>query len=235
MKTPPPSLPVRAPAGKIAPPLGPGIPSSSGADFLTTKLDIAVQWAQSNSLWPMPFGTACCAIEFMSVVSSHYDLARFGAEVVRFSPRQSDLLIVAGTVVDKLAPVLKKIYDQMPEPKWVISMGVCASTGGFYRAYHVVQGIDEIVPVDVYVAGCPPTPENLIHGIIELQKKIQSGELARHRESKTFVPIRVGEDPRPSIPAYSQAPMAHLQGQHGFPEMGESAEAESRKAKGGPK
>jgi len=226
MKTPPPSLPVRAPAGKIEPPLGPGIPSSSGADFLTTKLDVAVQWAQSNSLWPMPFGTACCAIEFMSTVSSHYDLARFGAEVVRFSPRQADLLIVAGTVVDKLAPVLKKIYDQMAEPKWVISMGVCASTGGFYRAYHVVQGIDEIVPVDVYVAGCPPTPENLIHGIIELQKKIQSGELARHREAKTFVPIRVGVDPDLSIPAYSDGVMAHLQGKKELPEIGETAEAE---------
>jgi NADH-quinone oxidoreductase subunit B len=126
-----PSLPI-AP-GKIAPPIAPGVPSTGGADFLTTKLDVAVQWAQSNSLWPMPFGTACCAIEFMSVVSSHYDLSRFGAEVVRFSPRQSDLLIIAGTVVDKLAPVLKKIYDQMAEPKWVIAMGVCASTGGFYR------------------------------------------------------------------------------------------------------
>ena len=210
----------------IQPPLGPGIPSTSGADFLTTKLDVAVQWAQSNSLWPMPFGTACCAIEFMSTVSSHYDLARFGAEVVRFSPRQSDLLIVAGTVVDKLAPVLKKIYDQMAEPKWVISMGVCASTGGFYRAYHVVQGIDEIVPVDVYVAGCPPTPENLIHGIIELQKKIQSGELARHREAKTFVPIRVGVDPDLSIPAYSDGVMAHLRGKKELPEIGETAEAE---------
>ncbi len=227
MKIPPPSLPVRSPAGAIQPPLGPGIPSSSGADFLTTKLDIAVQWAQSNSLWPMPFGTACCAIEFMSVVSSHYDLARFGAEVVRFSPRQSDLLIVAGTVVDKLAPVLKKIYDQMPEPKWVISMGVCASTGGFYRAYHVVQGIDEIIPVDVYVAGCPPTPENLIYGIMELQKKIQSGELARHRESKTFVPIRVGVDPDLSIPAYSDGVMAHMQGKKELPEMPETAEGEA--------
>jgi len=222
-------------AGKIQPPLGPGQPSTSGFDALTTKLDWLAQWIQRNSLWPMPFGTACCAIEFMSVVSSHYDLSRFGAEVVRFSPRQADLMIVAGTVTDKQGPILKKIYDQMPEPKWVISMGVCASTGGFYRAYHVVQGIDEIVPVDVYVAGCPPTPENLIHGIMLLQEKIKSGELARHRQAKTFVPIRVGEDPRPSIPAYSQAPMAHLQGQHGFPEMGESAEAESRKAKGGPK
>jgi NADH-quinone oxidoreductase subunit B len=215
------------PAGKIQPPLGPGIPSSSGADFLTTKLDALVEWVQSNSLWPMPFGTACCAIEFMSVAAAHYDIARFGSEVMRFSPRQADLLIVAGTVVDKMAPVLKKIYDQMPEPKWVISMGVCASTGGFYRAYHVVQGIDEIVPVDVYVAGCPPTPENLLNGLILLQKKIRSGELARHRESKTLVPIRVGVDPEIPIPAYSQAAMAHLPGRHAFPGMAESAEDEA--------
>jgi NADH-quinone oxidoreductase subunit B len=227
MKTPPPQLPVRnAVPGRVEPPLGPGLPSTSGADFLTTKLDVAVQWAQSNSLWPMPFGTACCAIEFMSVVSSHYDLSRFGAEVVRFSPRQADLLIVAGTVVDKLAPVLKKIYDQMAEPKWVISMGVCASTGGFYRAYHVVQGIDEIVPVDVYVAGCPPTPENLIHGIMELQKQIQSGALARHRASKTFVPIRVGTDPDLSIPGYSEGVMAHTGEKKELPQSGVTAESE---------
>jgi NADH-quinone oxidoreductase subunit B len=208
------------------------MPSTAGADFLTTKLDWLVEWAHSNSLWPMPFGTACCAIEFMSVVSSHYDLARFGAEVVRFSPRQADLMIVAGTITDKMAPVLRKIYDQMPEPKWVVSMGVCACTGGFYRAYHVVQGIDEIVPVDVYVAGCPPTPENLMNGIIQLQKKIQSGELARHRAAKTLVPIRVGEDPKISIPAYSKEVMApHRPGEPGFPEIPERAEDEI--AKGG--
>ncbi len=213
-------------AGRVPGPLGPGVPSTSGADFLTTKLDALVQWAHSNSLWPLPFGTACCAIEFMSVVSSHYDLSRFGAEVVRFSPRQADLLIVAGTVTDKLAPVLRKVYEQMAEPKWVISMGVCACTGGFYRAYHVVQGIDEIVPVDVYVAGCPPTPENLMHGVIELQKKIQSGELARHREAKTFVPIRVGQDPPISIPAYSEAVMAPGRVEPDFPVMPSSAEGE---------
>src|SRR5216684_1624031 len=209
----------------------PGYDPKTGAggtsDFLTTRLDKMVAWARSNSLWPLPFATACCGIEFMSVVSSHYDLSRFGAEVVRFSPRQADLLIVAGTVTDKLAPVLRKIYDQMPEPKWVISMGVCASTGGFYRAYHVVQGIDEIVPVDVYVAGCPPTPENLLHGLILLQQKIRSGELARHRTSKTFVPIRVGVDPEMPIPAYSQAAMAHLPGYHALPTMRESAEDEA--------
>ncbi len=229
------SKPNRLPvSGQVTAPLGPGTPSTAGADFLTTKLDWLVQWAQSNSLWPMPFGTACCAIEFMSVVSSHYDLSRFGAEVVRFSPRQADLLIVAGTVTDKLAPVLRKIYDQMPEPKWVVSMGVCACTGGFYRAYHVVQGIDEIVPVDVYVAGCPPTPENLMNGIMQLQKKIRSGELARHREAKTLVPIRVGEDPRISIPAYSTAVMApDRPGEPGLPAM--PARAEEERPAAGPK
>lgn len=156
---------------------------------LTTQLDKVIGWARSGSLWPLPFGTACCAIEFMSVVSSHYDLARFGAEVVRFSPRQSDLMIVAGTVVDKQAPILKLIYEQMCEPKWVISMGVCASSGGFYRAYHVVQGIDEIVPVDVYVPGCPPTPEGLIYGIIKLQEKIKRGERSRYQDLKSREPV----------------------------------------------
>ena len=143
--------------------------------FLTTRLDKALDMVRKNSLWPFPFGTACCAIEFMSVIMSHYDLSRFGAEVVRFSPRQSDLLIVAGTVTDKMAPVLVRIYEQMAEPKYVISMGACACTGGFYRAYHVVQGIDEFIPVDVYVPGCPPTPEALMQGVLQLQDMIQRG------------------------------------------------------------
>jgi NADH-quinone oxidoreductase subunit B len=147
--------------------------------YLTTKLDTVVNWARGNSLWPLPFGTACCAIEFMSMVSSHYDVARFGAEVVRFSPRQADLLIVAGTIVDKIAPVLKKIYDQMPEPKYVVAMGACATSGGFYRAYHVVQGIDEIIPVDIWVPGCPPTPDGLMYGILKLKEKIERGEIPR--------------------------------------------------------
>jgi NADH-quinone oxidoreductase subunit B len=124
----------------------------------------------------MPFGTACCAIEFMALSASHYDLARFGAEVLRFSPRQADLLFVAGTIVDKQAPVMKRIYDQMPEPKWVISMGVCASSGGFYRSYHTMQGIDEVIPVDVYVPGCPPSPEALIAAVMKIQERIQKGE-----------------------------------------------------------
>jgi NADH-quinone oxidoreductase subunit B len=154
----------------------------SPKSVFTTRLEKMVNWARAGSLWPLPFGTACCAIEFMSVVSAHYDLARFGAEVVRFSPRQSDMMIVAGTVVDKQAPILKLIFEQMCEPKWVISMGVCASSGGFYRAYHVMQGIDELVPVDIYIPGCPPTPEGLIYGIIKLQEKIQRGEPSRFQE-----------------------------------------------------
>jgi NADH-quinone oxidoreductase subunit B len=144
-------------------------------NIFTTQLDKLISWGRRNSLWPLPFGTACCAIEFMSFVSSHYDVARFGAEVVRFSPRQSDLMIVAGTVTDKLAPALKKVYDQMCEPKWVISMGACASSGGFYRAYHVMQGIDEIIPVDVYVPGCPPSPESLFDALLKLQDMIRRG------------------------------------------------------------
>src|SRR5919206_519730 len=151
----------------------------AGGSYLATKLDTMVNWARGNSLWPLPFGTACCAIEFMSMVSSHYDVARFGAEVVRFSPRQADLMIVAGTIVDKIAPVLKKIYDQMPEPKYVIAMGACATSGGFYRMYHVVQGIDEIIPVDIWVPGCPPTPEGLMYGILKLKEKIERGEIRR--------------------------------------------------------
>jgi NADH-quinone oxidoreductase subunit B len=149
--------------------------------LLTTRIEAMLAWTRKNSLWPLPFGTACCAIEFMSTVSSHYDLSRFGAEVVRFSPRQSDLMIVAGTITDKMAPVVKRIYDQMMEPKYVISMGACASTGGFYRAYHVVQGVDEIIPVDVYVPGCPPTPEALIEGVLRLQELIQDGATQHDR------------------------------------------------------
>jgi NADH-quinone oxidoreductase subunit B len=129
-------------------------------------------WGRRNSLWPYTFGTACCGIEVMAYFASFYDIARFGAEAVRFSPRQSDCMIVAGTITDKQAPILRKIYDQMLEPKYVISMGVCACTGGFYRAYHVVQGIEEFIPVDVFVPGCPPTPEGLMWGLMKLQERI---------------------------------------------------------------
>ena len=138
-----------------------------------TKLDALVAWGQRNALWPLPYGTACCGIELMSVMGPKYDLARFGAEVVRFSPRQADLLLVAGTITEKIAPVLIRIYEQMLEPKYVLSMGACASSGGFYRAYHVLQGADKVIPVDVYVPGCPPTPEAVLDGIMLLQKMIK--------------------------------------------------------------
>jgi len=155
-----------------------GMPNNSEIDefsknfAFTTKLDDIVAWGRSNSLWPLPYGTACCGIELMSVMGPKYDLARFGAEVVRFSPRQADLLIVAGTITEKMGPVLVHIYEQMLEPKYVISMGACASSGGFYRAYHVMQGIDRVIPVDVYVPGCPPTPEAVLDGVISLQNMI---------------------------------------------------------------
>jgi NADH-quinone oxidoreductase subunit B len=161
----------------IDPTTYPGV--HGGGDVITTTVDAVVKWGRKSSIWPMPFGTACCAIEFMALTASHYDLARFGAEVLRFSPRQADLMFVAGTIVDKEAPILKTIYDQMPEPKWVISMGVCASSGGFYRSYHVMQGIDEIIPVDVYVPGCPPSPEALIAAVMKIQERIKNGEQAR--------------------------------------------------------
>jgi NADH-quinone oxidoreductase subunit B len=140
--------------------------------YLTTRLADLLGWARKNSIWPYPFGTACCGIEYMAVMGPKFDLARFGSEVFRFSPRQADLLLVAGTITEKMAPILKRIYDQMPEPKWVMAMGACASSGGFYRAYHVVQGIDSIVPVDVYIPGCPPTPEAVINGLMRLQEKV---------------------------------------------------------------
>jgi len=140
--------------------------------ILTTKLGKVVGWAQKNALWPATFGLACCAIEMMAMANSRWDVARFGAEVFRASPRQADLMIVSGRVSQKMAPVLKTIYDQMPEPKWVISMGACASCGGIFNNYAIVQGVDRVVPVDVYVPGCPPGPEALIYGIIKLQEKI---------------------------------------------------------------
>src|SRR5262244_1203313 len=179
------------------PALQPARGGPGGADYLVTRLEEMVSWARKNSLWPFPFATACCGIEFMSVSAAHYDISRFGSEVMRFSPRQADLLIVAGTVTDKMAPVLRKIYDQMPEPKWVISMGVCASSGGFYRAYHVTQGIDEIIPVDVYVPGCPPTPEELMYGIFALQKKIKSGEKSRDSRSARIAQSKPGTTAAP--------------------------------------
>lgn len=152
-----------------------------GDSFITTTVDTVINWGRRNSLWPFPFGTACCAIEFMGSVSSYFDLSRFGAELVRFSPRQADLLLVAGTVTYKMAPVLRRIYDQMAEPKWVIAAGACASSGGFYDCYCTVPGIDEIVPVDIYIAGCPPRPEAFIEGLHQLQQKIDREKRAEQR------------------------------------------------------
>jgi NADH-quinone oxidoreductase subunit B len=151
-------------------------------NVLTGKLEDFVKWVRTNSMWPVTFGLACCAIEMMAAGAAHYDTARFGMEVFRASPRQADLMIVAGRVSQKMAPVLRQVYDQMPEPKWVLSMGVCASSGGMFNNYAIVQGVDQIVPVDVYVPGCPPGPETLLHGILSLHEMVRSGELMRRRE-----------------------------------------------------
>jgi NADH-quinone oxidoreductase subunit B len=152
--------------------------SGVSPNFITTQLDAVVNWARTGSLWPMPFGTACCAIEFMATAAGRFDLARFGMERMAFSPRQSDVLICAGRLPFKLAPVIRRIWDQMTQPKWAISMGACASTGGVFDNYAMVQGIDTIIPVDVYVPGCPPRPEGLIYGIMLLQKKIRGESIS---------------------------------------------------------
>ena len=172
--------------------LGPGSPT-----FLTSKLDFIVNWGRRNSLWPMPFGTACCAIEMMAAAASNFDLARFGMERMAFSPRQADVLICAGRVPYKLAPVLRRIWDQMPQPKWCVSMGACASSGGVFDVYSMVQGIDTVVPVDVYIPGCPPRPEGLIYGIMKLQEKIQRGEPSRHLGTPFAVPPTVARVDQP--------------------------------------
>jgi NADH-quinone oxidoreductase subunit B len=142
-------------------------------EVVVTRADAAINWIRSNSMWPMPMGLACCAIELMAVAASRFDIARFGAEVMRFSPRQSDCMIVAGTVTYKMATSVRRIYDQMAEPKWVIAMGACASSGGMYRSYATLQGVDRIVPVDVYVSGCPPRPEALLDALLKLQAKVR--------------------------------------------------------------
>ncbi len=148
-------------------------------DLVVSRLDAVINWIRTNSMWPMPMGLACCAIELMAVAAARFDIARFGAEVMRFSPRQSDCMIVAGTVTYKMAPQLRRIYDQMASPKWVIAMGACASTGGMYRSYAVLQGVDRIVPVDVYVSGCPPRPEALLDALVKLQAKVRREPAAR--------------------------------------------------------
>lgn len=152
---------------------------SSPSNFFTAKLSDALGWARKFSIFQYPFVTACCGMEYMATATAHYDIDRFGAGFPRFSPRQSDVLFVVGTISQKMAPVLKTVYDQMCEPKWVVAFGVCTCTGGFYDNYSTVQGIDTIIPVDIYIPGCPPRPENVIDGLIKLQEKIQKGEQSR--------------------------------------------------------
>ncbi|MCU0452656.1 MAG: NADH-quinone oxidoreductase subunit B [Bacteroidetes bacterium] len=166
-----------------------GLEKAMGESFLLTKLEDAINWCRKNSLFPMPMGISCCAIEMMAFAGPRFDSARFGSEAFRFSPRQADLMIVAGTTTYKMAQVVRKIYDQMPEPKWVIAMGACTSSGGMYRTYNVVQGIDQFLPVDVYVAGCPPRPDNLLNALMLVQQKVQRGE------SRGTSPAFVGEPP----------------------------------------
>src|SRR4051795_262056 len=151
-------------------------------NMITARIEDLVKWSRSRSSWPASFGLACCAIEMMATGAAHYDLSRFGMEVFRASPRQADIMIVAGRVSQKMAPVLRQVYDQMMEPKWVISMGVCASSGGMFNNYAIVQGVDQVVPVDVYAPGCPPSPETLIHAIVTLHKKISEGEITQRRQ-----------------------------------------------------
>ena len=155
-----------------------------GQGFFATKLDNVIGMARSNSLWPLPFATSCCGIEFMATASTNYDLARFGMERMSFSPRQADLLMVMGTIAKKMGPILKQVYDQMAEPKWVLSVGACASSGGIFDTYSVLQGIDNIIPVDVYVPGCPPRPEQILEGIMKIQELAKSESLRRRNSDE---------------------------------------------------
>jgi NADH-quinone oxidoreductase subunit B len=196
------------PSGGATPDQG-GIFGSGSPTFLTSKIDWIVNWGRRNSLWPMPFGTACCAIEMMASAASNFDLARFGMERMSFSPRQSDVLICAGRVPYKLAPVLRRIWDQMTQPKWCISMGACASSGGVFDVYSMVQGIDTIVPVDVYIPGCPPRPEGLIYGLMMIQEKIRQESLSNHYE------LRAEDSSLVARPEASDVEVAGLTGPFG--------------------
>jgi len=171
----------------------PGLLGEGTPAFLTSKVDFLVNWARRNSLWPMPLGTACCGIEMMASYASDFDLARFGMERMSFSPRQADVLICAGRVTYKFAPVLRRIWDQMPQPKWCVSMGACASTGGVFDVYSMVQGIDTVVPVDVYIPGCPPRPESLIYALMMIQEKIRQESLTRHAILRAEDPAAVAK------------------------------------------
>ncbi len=162
-----------------------GIEEKIPESIILTTVDKMVNWARKRSMWPFGFGLACCAIEMMSTFGPHFDLARFGMEVMRPSPRQADLMIVAGRVSMKMAPIVKRLYEQMPNPKWVISMGACASCGGVFNNYAILQGVDKIIPVDMYIPGCPPRPEQLIEGIVKLQEKIQKDSVRPKKEGKS--------------------------------------------------
>ncbi|MDW8052670.1 MAG: NADH-quinone oxidoreductase subunit B family protein [Armatimonadota bacterium] len=185
----------------------PAIPNLEiGGNVLLARLDELVNWARRNSIFPLTFGLACCAIEMMAAAAARFDLARFGMEVFRASPRQADLMIVAGRVSKKMAPVLRQLYDQMPSPKWVIAMGACASCGGIFNNYAIVQGVDQIVPVDVYVPGCPPSPDALIYALIKLQQKIRAQRLGMLLELKPRTePTAVEGDGKAAIPARDDA------------------------------
>jgi NADH-quinone oxidoreductase subunit B len=156
-----------------------------GPGFFATRLDKAVGLARKNSLWPLPFATSCCGIEFMATMGAHYDFARFGSERLSFSPRQADLLMVMGTIAKKMGPVLRQVYEQMAEPRWVLSVGACASSGGIFDTYSVLQGIDRIIPVDVYVPGCPPRPEQILDGVLRIQELVENESL-RRRDSEEY-------------------------------------------------
>jgi NADH-quinone oxidoreductase subunit B len=177
-----------------------GIEAALPADnVITTQIQKLINWSRRSAVWPMPFATACCGIELMATASSRYDLARFGAEVMRFSPRQADLMIVAGRVSIKMLPVLQRIYQQMTEPKWVISMGACASTGGVFDTYAVVQGIDQFVPVDVYVPGCPPRPETLIEGVMAIQRIIDQDGIPPKGPDGKRIPLNIAIQPTHAV------------------------------------
>ena len=185
-----------------------GVERIFGDSLITTSINAVANWARKNALWPMPFGTACCAIEMMATLSGRYDLSRFGSEVIRFSPRQSDLMIVSGRISIKMMPVLIKIYEQMPEPKWVISMGACASSGGVFDTYTLIQGVDQFLPVDVYIPGCPPRPESLIDALLKVREIVEGplkaadpdGLLAASREK-----ARAASPPTPSASSSCQS------------------------------